>query len=377
MSVTIHTVAKRAGVSPSTVSRALNTPSLVSTVSRQRVEEAAAELGYRPNRAARGLITGRMGMVGLVVPDITNPFYPTLVRAAEHAAHANNLALLLADTNETPDAEEDLVRDMSRLVDGIILCSSRMSSDQFGRIDAFKEECPVVSVNRPIAGSSSIVLDSAAGMTRALRHLADLGHTRVAYAAGPPQAWANAQRLQGLGVAASLGIEVIHLATSGPRFEGGEEVVPSVLEANVTAVIAYNDLIALGLLSGLHSRAVPVPEAISVIGFDDIFPARIASPALTTVAMPSDEAGRRAVELLAKRLSAAGTGNRRITIATTLVVRASTGPAMATQSGRSPPPRVGNATAGLEAAPSRWWTRQSEKVASGRQSSAGGEERVQ
>jgi DNA-binding LacI/PurR family transcriptional regulator len=152
--VTIRAVGERAGFSPSTVSRALNTPGLVRMETRRRVEEAAASLGYRPNRVARGLITGRIGMVGLVVPDIANPFYPTLVRAADHAAHASSLALLLADTNERPDVEEELLRDMGRFVDGIILCSSRMSSEQIAEIGASGGRRPFVSVNRPIAGAS-------------------------------------------------------------------------------------------------------------------------------------------------------------------------------------------------------------------------------
>lgn len=336
MPVTIHTVAERAGVSPSTVSRALNTPGLVGVETRRRVEEATTALGYRPNRVARGLSTGRSGMVGLVVPDIANPFYPTLVRAAEHAAHARDLGLLLADTDERPDVEEELLHDMSQHVDGIILCSSRMGPRQIAEIDALSRGRPVVSVNRPIAGVSSVVLDSASGMRQALRHLAGLGHRRVAYAMGPERAWANGQRLRGLDAAPPLGLQVVPIPIVAPRFEGGEAVVDAVLGARVSAVVAYNDLIALGLLAGLRTRGAPVPDAVSVLGFDDIFPARMVSPALTTVAMPSHEAGRRAVELLAARL--AGDERRRsVKIPTSLIVRASTGGAAAVSPGRSPP----------------------------------------
>lgn len=344
MSVTIHAVGERAGVSPSTVSRALNTPCLVRMETRRRVEEAAASLGSRPNRVACGLITGRIGMVGLVVPDIANPYYPTLVRAADHAAHASSLALLLADTNERPDVEEELLRDMGRLVDGIILCSSRMSSEQIAEIGASGGRWPFVSVNRPMAGASSVVLDSATGMRQALRHLACQGHTRVAYAAGPERAWANGQRLRGLDVAARLAVQVVLIPTAAPRFEGGEEVVDQVLRAGVTAVFAYNDLVGLVLLSGLRARGVPVPDALSVVGFDDIFAARMVSPALTTVAMPSDEAGRRAMELLAKQLAASGNRSQRVKIPTSLIVRDSTGVAAGSSLGRSPPLPAGLAT---------------------------------
>jgi len=187
---------------------------------------------------------------------------------------------------------------------------------------------------------------------------------------GPERAWANGQRLRGLDLASSLGIEVIRLPTAAPRFEGGEAVVEAVLDAGVTAVIAYNDLVALGLLSGLRARGVPVPKAVSVVGFDDIFAARMVSPALTTVAMPSDEAGRQAVGLLARRLSALDGRNRRVTIPTSLVIRDSTGVAAGASPGRSPP-----IVAGDEARPRGGRTRRADHV-NGFRSTVDGEEQI-
>src|SRR5512138_792177 len=130
MAVTIKDVARAAGVSPSTVSRALSAPELVQPDTRRRVQQAATELGYHPNRAARGLITGRTGNLGLIVPDLTNPFFPGVVKGVQTRAREFDYAVFLADTDEDPTAEADVVRNLSKQVDGIILCSPRMSEEE-------------------------------------------------------------------------------------------------------------------------------------------------------------------------------------------------------------------------------------------------------
>ena len=136
MAVTIVDVARTAGVSPSTVSRALSATHRVDPATRARILRVAEHLGYRPNKAARGLITGRTGNLGLLLPDLTNPVFPSLVRAVQHRAHSSDHQVLMMDTDEDPDVEPELVRSLSRQVDGVILCSPRMRSAQLREVTA-------------------------------------------------------------------------------------------------------------------------------------------------------------------------------------------------------------------------------------------------
>ena len=326
MAVTIKYVAKAAGVSPATVSRSMSAPDLVRVDTRLRVEVAVAELGWHPNRAARGLITGRTGNLGLVVPDLTNPFFPGVVKGVQSRAREADHSLFLADTDEDPTAETDLVRAMSKQVDGILLCSPRMSDEE---LRAVVGDTPVVLLNRRIGRIPSVTIDNLDAIRQAVAHLKALGHRRVAYVAGPRTSWSNKERLRGLRSAAgALGVELVEVGNVAPRFAGGVAAADLVLDADVTAVIAYNDLVALGLLNRLAARGVAVPSGMSVVGFDDIVFAEMVSPALTTVAQPKEQTGRAGVDLLLQLLEdpdRAGSTRREVT--SQLMVRDSTGPA--------------------------------------------------
>jgi len=326
MAVTIKDVARAAGVSPSTVCRALSTPELVRAETRERVQRSAAELDYSPNRAARGLITGRTGNLGLIVPDLGNPFFPGVVKGIQARAREADYAVFLADTDEDPAAEAQLVRTLAKQVDGIVLCSPRMSEQELRGVAALS---PVVLLNRRVGRLPAITFDNVDGMRQAVTHLTALGHRRIAYVAGPRASWSNRERVRGLRLAiAAAGAELVEVGPVQPQFDGGVAAADQVLAAGVTAVIAYNDVIALGLLSRLNARGIAVPAAISVLGFDDIALAAMVHPSLTTVGLPMKSCGRAGVDLLLGLLQDPGKfGSTRRELGTQLMVRGSTGPA--------------------------------------------------
>ncbi len=314
--VTILDVAARAGVHPATVSRALSRPEKVAPATRARVEAAAKTLGFVPNRAARGLTTGRTGNVAVIVPDITNPYFASLVRSAERAARGVDLQVLLVDTGEDRAEEVRAAQGLSRDVDGLIVLSPRRLHRDLGALGA----TPTVFVNRPVRSRASVVLRSATAAGAALRHLVGLGHRRLAYLGGPRGSWAAVERRDAVrrtSRATGVAITCIDLAT--PTFEAAYDAVEQVVSSGATAVMAFNDQVALGVLARLSVLGIGVPEQISIVGCDDVPMAAMVAPALTTIAMPVVEAGETAVRLLGTEESVQMSGE--------LVVRASTGPA--------------------------------------------------
>jgi DNA-binding LacI/PurR family transcriptional regulator len=326
MAVTIKDVARAAGVSPSTVSRALSAPDLVQPETRTRVQQAASALGYHPNRAARGLITGRTGNIGLIVPDLTNPFFPGVVKGVQTRARESDFSVFLADSDEDPMVEADLVRALIKQVDGIVLCSPRMSEEDLRSLTG---ETPMVMLNRRVGRIPSVTVDNGDGIRQAVAHLTALGHRRVAFVAGPRVSWSNRERTRALRAATvAAGVTLVEVGSVSPRFAGGVAAADLVLAARVTAVIAYNDLVALGLLNRFAARGVAVPGDISVIGFDDIVLSEMVSPSLTTLAQPKEQTGRVGVDLLLQLMEdpdRAAVARRELT--SQLMVRHSTGPA--------------------------------------------------
>jgi DNA-binding LacI/PurR family transcriptional regulator len=325
MAVGIHDVARRAGVSVATVSRSYTVPDTVREATRVRVLQAAGELGYRPNRAARGLITGRTGNVGVIVPDLGNPYFQSVLKGAQARARAADYAVFVADGQESAAEEEALIGAMSKQVDGIVLCSSRLAP----RTLAGLEPTPaVVLLNRRVDGLSTVTVDSADGMRQAIDHLAALGHARCAFLSGPRRSWSNQQRRRGLRAAArAAGAEIVTIGPVAPQFEGGVDAAEQVLATGATAVLAYNDLVAAGILSRLAALGVEVPGELSVVGFDDIPLAAMLIPALTTVAAPTAQAGAAAVDALLSRLEEPGAQPAQPSVRelpATLVVRGST-----------------------------------------------------
>jgi DNA-binding LacI/PurR family transcriptional regulator len=321
----IHDVARAAGVSVATVSRSFTVPDSVATATRERVLAAAAELQYEPNRAARGLITGRTGNVGVIVPDLGNPYFHAVLQGAQARARRADYAVFVADGQESATEEEALINAMRKQVDGIVLCSSRLST---AKLTALDNAPAVVLLNRRVPGRASVVLDSAGGMKQAVRHLAELGHRRCAFVSGPRRSWSNQRRQEGLRAAArALGTDYEILGPVAPQFQSGVERAEEVLDTGATAVLAYNDLVAVGILSRLAELGVSVPEQLSVVGFDDIPLAAMVTPPLTTVSLPTRQAGEAAVDVLLARLQGRGsvppTARK---LPATLIVRSTTGP---------------------------------------------------
>ncbi|MFC5825546.1 LacI family DNA-binding transcriptional regulator [Nonomuraea insulae] len=316
MSATIKDVARACGVHVSTVSRTFSAPHLVNPATRSRVLAVADDLGYRPNRAARALTTGRTFNMGLIVADISNPFFPPLIKAAQAQARGRDYHVFVADTDEDPRVEEELIRTFTKQVDGVLLCSPRLSNKMIERL---AEDVPFVVINRRIKGMPAVLMNVAQGAKLALEHLAALGHRRIALVSGPIGSWTS-NEMQGV-AAESVGLDLVFFGPNQPTEAGGLSVAPEVAACGASAVLAYNDLVALGLIEGLSAMEIGVPDQISVIGFDDILPGRLNRPKLTTVAMPAVAAGRMAVDLL---LQSGGEGAT-VTLDTALIVRESTG----------------------------------------------------
>lgn len=322
MAVTIADVAKAAGVSTSTVSRALSRADRVDEQTRARIMEQVQRLGYQPNRAARSLTTGRTGNLGVIVPDLANPFFPDVVKAIQTRAHQRSLTTLLADAGEDPVTELEMATALAPQVDGIVLCGATVTDTD---MVALAEQVPVLSINRVSPGIPSIAVDNAGGTRQAIRHLRALGHRRIGYVGGPESSWSHRHRLEGCrSAAAEYDLELVELGCFAASVEGGESAADAVLLAEVTGVAAYNDVIAIGLMHRLRGYGMRVPEDISVVGFDDILLARMSYPPLTTVRFPRAEAGQLAVDRILDAIDSTAPSTATPPLATELVVRGST-----------------------------------------------------
>lgn len=321
---TIREIARAAGVSTSTVSRAFSRPEMLSAATVDTVRRVADELAYVPNRSARALSTGLQGAIAIIVSDIANPFFAPLVRGIERQCDRQDVLVLLGDTDETVAKEATLLAKLARQADGVILAGPRSADDEIAALSA---QVPLVLVNRELAGVPQVLIDTATGMREAVAHLAGLGHRRLAYAPGPAESWSNAQRQAAVeSAAAETGIEVVVLDNERPTHEAGIALVPTILESRATAVIAFDDVLGQGILAGLGTGDVPVPDQISVIGCDDTVAART-FPAMTAIAADIELAGEQAAATLLALVRGGEESPEPVVLPTHLVVRASTGPA--------------------------------------------------
>jgi LacI family transcriptional regulator len=325
VAATIRDVADACGVHISTVSRTFSAPRLVNPSTRTRVLEAARGLGYRPNRVARALTTGRTFNLGLIVADIANPYFPPLIKAAEAQARQRSYHVFVTDTDEDPVVEEDLVHALAKQVDGVVLGSPRVRNRV---VEELHRQLPLVVVNRRAEGVPAVLMDVGRGAGAAVEHLAAYGHRHVALLGGPSGSWNNRNVCRGAGEAAeATGVALHVLEPNAPTEEGGAAAALDVLESGATAALAYNDLVALGLMDELGRLGVRVPDDLSIVGIDDIAVSRLTRPRLTTVAMPTAAAGRMAVDMLLQLVDAGPEPTTpRATLDTSLVVRESTAP---------------------------------------------------
>lgn len=313
-SVTLADVAAAADVHAATVSRALSRPDLVKAATLDRVHAAVEQLGYVPNRAARQLAGGRTAMLAMLVPDITNPFFAAIVQAAQRRADHDDHLVVLADTGLRGSAEIDAVRSLAPHVDAVIVCTPRSPAPPLIEAAAGR---PVVLVNRVADGVTSVVLDQRRIVALALEHLRGLGHRSIALVRGPYGSWSARQRERGLDGSVAM------VGPAAPTFAGGHAVFADVMASGATAAIAFNDVMALGLLRAASEAGVDVPARLSVVGSDDIAMAAMAAPALTTVAAPLDELATAAVDHGLRLVG--GGAPEQVSVGPRLVVRASSG----------------------------------------------------
>lgn len=323
--VTIYDVASACEVSISTVSRALSRPEQVNRVTRERVLKAAKRLDYQPSTAARSLLSGRTMTLALLVPDITNPFYFDLIRGTQRQVAAAGYSTILIDTEESVELEAHHVNTAAKAADGVILAASRLDD---ATLTEFARRRSLVVINREIPGVSSVVIDTPDGMAQAVSHLASLGHHSFAYLSGPRSSWSNARRWRAVQLAARrLGVKVQRLGPFPPTREAGAAAADAAVHADVTAVIAFNDMIALGVLKRLQDRGVTVPDQISVVGCDDAFGSDFCHPPLSTVSASIEQAGRVATDMLLEQLRPCSAVRQTHHLPAVLTIRASTGPA--------------------------------------------------
>lgn len=316
---TLADVAAAAGVSKSTASRAFSRPELIRPENVDRIRRIAAELGYTADPRARALSTGRTANIAVIVPDIANPFFPPLVRAVESGAERAELAVFLGDTDESASRERVLVDRLEKQVDGFVLASPRLPDAQ---IRELAERVPTVLINRDIPGVHRVLVDAATGVREAVELLTALGHRAIAYLAGPPESWADQQRRAAVvQAAAHAGLALSVLELGRPSYEAGRECVGSMIATGATAAIAFDDVIAHGVLAGFATLGREVPADFSVIGCDDVL-AATTFPALTTISGGSAASGAAALDTLLALIDGEHPGQR-TAIAGHLVHRAS------------------------------------------------------
>lgn len=303
--LSIKDIAKAAGVSHSTVSRALSDSPLIPEPTRRRIHQIARDKGYKPNAMARGLVTHRSRAIGVIVTTIADPFVSEVVRGIETVAGESGYRVFLGTSHNDPNREMNLVEAMHQWrVDGVIVSASRVGALYQSLLREIG--APIVLINNQNQADDSTIhsigVDDAQGAQLATRHLIALGHRVIGYLGGPSDHRAHRDRLSGYQRAlaeASIAFDPSLAQSGNASVEGGEQIAQWLARApRPTAVFCYNDMTAIGALSALKRRHVRVPQDVSLVGFDDILFAAYADPPLTTIHQPKDEMGRLAMNMV-------------------------------------------------------------------------------
>ena len=305
MPVTIKDIAKQAGVSHSTVSRALHGSNLISDETVERIRQIAVELGYFPSAAARSLKTNRSHALGVIVSTIDDPFFSEILQGIEEVAQKRGYSLLMAASQRDSEREQVIVQDMrERHVDGLVICSASFSNSQQHRLLEFG--IPIVVINNQAAEDYrySIYHDDVDGSRQVAHHLIELGHKRIAYLGNSLSGRTTLDRLTGFRQemdAAGLAISAEYIyEIPGGRPEDGLAALDHFLNLpeRPTAIFCFNDMLAIGVLNGLHMAGIRIPEDISVVGFDNIVFSAYTNPPLTTLDQPKRYIGAEAARLI-------------------------------------------------------------------------------
>jgi len=331
--MTIRHVAQRAGVAVSTVSRVLNGSGHVSPETRLKVQRAIADLDFRPNMLARGLIRRTTFTIALILPDLSNPFYAPLALGVEAAARAAGYSVILCNTENSAEAVGEWTRHLRKMwIDGVLFATDPSPADIWA---LHEDRIPFVFVDQEVAGfdADRVLINAREGARQAVRHLVELGHRRIAHIVGPSLGGFEryAGYCEGL---ADAGLDVLAELVSKPgdfTADHGYAAMQALLALpdarRPTAVFCVNDLAAAGAIRAAESAGLRVPADLSIVGYDDIIWAQYMNPALTTVAQPVERLGRLTTELLLKRMNEEAAGPpQRICLSTSLVVRESSAP---------------------------------------------------
>ncbi|WBB67707.1 LacI family DNA-binding transcriptional regulator [Micromonospora sp. WMMD812] len=321
---TIYDVACAAGVAASTVSRAYSRPGRVNADTARKVFLAAERLGYRSGHLDGQHPAGRpvQKAIGLVVADVTNPFYGDIIKGAYEAAREAGYQLILSHTNESPEVERQTIEHELAQVDGIVIASPRMTDSALRMVAKQKA---VVLLNRVIPEASCVLNDAERGIHRAVEHLAALGHDRITYVAGPEVSWSDGVRWRALrDAAAEFALETKRIGPHEPTVLAGFSAAQRLAELDVTAVLAYNDQLAIGIMKGLRKLDIGVPEDVSVVGFDNIIFDELVEPQLTTIASPLYRMGLTGVQNCIAVAQGARPSGQPLVLPVRLVVRQST-----------------------------------------------------
>ena len=329
----IQEVARRAGVSTATVSRTINNPSMVDPKTAKRVWKAVEELRYYPNSQARSLVSGRSRILGLIVSDITNPFFPELIKGFEDVAIQNGYEILMSSTNYDSARMALCVRRMlERKVEGVAIMTSEMDKHLVDQLAHRNVPMVFLDVGPTGEGISRVVVDYAMGVNEAMEHLLSLGHRRIGFISGPQglksarirrSAFLRSLRRYGIDEDKRLVGEGNHTV------DGGLDAMARMLESHCspTAVLASNDLTAIGTMRAVRRAGLSVPGDVSVVGFDDIHLAEFTEPPLTTVRLSRKELAEHAFHALLRDVDEQPTGRPDCKVETHLVIRESTCPA--------------------------------------------------
>lgn len=319
--VTIHDVAKQANVSVATVSRYLNQKGYVGKKSREAIEKAIKELHFVPNNIARTLSTKQSNLIGLIVPDIQNPFFPELARAVEDTAYKHGYTVVLCNSDENHEKEQQYLQTLSqKYVAGVILTSTYEGIDP-------KINIPVVALDRQVGENIPLVAtNNVFGMELATNHLLQCGATHLLFLKGPKQLISSDERLQGFLKAIEGKNIKTHIVESPYEFEIAETIVFDFLQLNpsIDGIVASSDVSAIGAMKACNRLNKQIPEEIQIIGFDGIQVGAFLTPSLTTIAQNIYQLGEKATETLIQQIEGKPLGNQKICINPQIIVRETT-----------------------------------------------------
>ncbi len=333
MRVSIKDIARAAGVSHSTVSRALSDSPLVSEETKARIQQLAKEMGYSPNSLARSLVTRQTRTVGVVVTTIADPFVAQVVQGIEATAHDHSYTVILSSSGAVPEREIAAVEMLrSKRVDAVIVTSSRIGALYLEHLERIG--VPIVLINNHNEQSGrytfTVTVDNCQGGYMAAEHLVQLGHRRIAYVTAPADHSSDYDRMRGYREAlnaAGIQLDPALIIPGNGQADGGERALEALLMLDPlpTGVFCYNDMTAIGLIHAAHRAGLAVPGDLAVVGFDDIPFASYFYPPLTTIAQPKIEMGQLAMKMALSLIAIGGeNGGSNIVVQGRLIVRAST-----------------------------------------------------